>query len=272
MLTYLESFPQEAFLIDYNRNRDVDNAGLDPVPGTNVLEEYGQYELVHSLIEYDENWRIIQSNEDKPELIIGRPGSKYEPSRSLFRLDHDSRSQRSASVELMNFDPEDESFFDTPFAPEMRGLNQNQFRLPEPLISHPDSLEMADLVLGYQTEADVTEPFSFRVANDGVVPFEETLVLHFEVYNLARMNDETGFTRFELTYRILPVEEDGTVRTDESEFVLTLNFTNEERNVREDLEIETADLGPGLYDLRVQVNDMETGQQKERKIRFEVVE
>ncbi|MDX1590724.1 MAG: GWxTD domain-containing protein [Balneolaceae bacterium] len=272
MLTYLESYPQEAFLIDFNRYRDAGDTGLDPVPGSNVLEEYGNYELVHSLIEYDDNWKITTSVDDNPKLIINRPASERIPSRSLFRMNHDERAQRSASVKLMNNDPEDESFFDTPFASEIRGLNHTQFRIPVPLTSHPDSLEMADLVLGYRSENNATEPFSFRVANDGVVPFEETLVLHFEVYNLARMDQDAGFTRFDLTYRILPVEEDGTVRTDQSEFVLTLNFTNEERNVREDLEIETADLSPGLYDLRVQVIDTVTGQRKQRVTRFEVVE
>ncbi|PWN07675.1 GWxTD domain-containing protein [Rhodohalobacter mucosus] len=269
MLTYLESLPQEAFLIDFNRNH---YPGESPVRRTNVLEEYGSYDLTHSLLEYDEDWSIGSTWEATPELILERPSSDAIPSRSLFRTSHTGRSQRSASVKLLNFDPDDTNLFDTPFASEVRGLNRMQYRIPKPLVSHTDSLEMADLVLGYESDEAVTEPFSFRVANDGVVPFETTLVLHFEVYNLARMADNTGFTRFELTYRILPVEEDGSIRTDEAEFVLTLNFTNEDRNVIEDLEIETADLKPGLYDLRVQVIDTVTGQQKERKTRFEVVE
>lgn len=269
MLTYLESQPQEAFLIDFNRNH---YPGESPVRGTNVLEEYGSYDVIHSLIEYDDNWSIGSTIEDTPELILGRPASGAVLSRSLFRTNHTGRSHRSASVKLLNIDPDDDNLFDTPFASEIRGLNRTQYRIPEPLVSRTDSLEMADLVLGYESEAEATEPFSFRVANDGVVAFEKTLVLHFEVYNLARMAYNNGFTRFDLTYRILPVEEDGSVRTDEAEFVLTLNFTNENRNVIEDLEIETADLNPGLYDLRVQVIDTETGQQKERKTRFEVVE
>lgn len=273
MLTYLESRPQEAFRIDYYRGRfDGDRDDGEPLPGTNVLEQFAQYNLVHTLIEYDQNWRIRTNSEHNPDLVLTRSSSAEVPSRSLFRMEHTGRSQRSASVKLMNMDPDSENLFDTPFTSELRGLNRVQYRVPRLLVSHADSLEMADLVLGYESESETTEPFTFLVANDGVIPYEKTLVLHFEVYNLKRMDGETGFTRFELTYRILPVQEDGTVRTDEAEFVLTLNFTNEERNVIEDLEIETADLNPGLYDLRVQIIDTETGQQKERRTRFEVIE
>lgn len=271
LLTYLESKPQEAFLIDYYRNK-VERENLEGVrEGENILAQFENYELIHTILSYDENWTINSLNEDKPELIVYRSAADNNPSRSLFRTEHSGRSQQSASVKLLNKDPDSETLFETPFSSELRGLNRVQNRLSKPLVNHPDSLEMGDLVLGYESEMRAIEPFSFLVANDAMIPFEETLVLHFEVYNLKRMEDATGFTRFDLTYRILPVEEDGTVRTDEAEFVLTLNFTNEERNVIEDLEIETADLSPGLYDLLVQVNDTETGQRKERKIRFEVI-
>jgi GWxTD domain-containing protein len=271
LLTYLESHPQEAFLIDFYRSRMEQNDD-EPLPATNVLDQFGQYSLVHTLIEYDNDWKITSNLEHNPPLLLNRSSVTHTPSLSLFRMVHSGRSQRSASVKLLNFDPDSENLFETPFSSELRGLNRVQYRVPKPLVSHADSLEMADLVLGYESESEFTEPFSFLVANDGVVPYEKTLVLHFEVYNLKRMDNEVGFTRFDLTYRILPVEKDGTIRTDEAEFVLTLNFTNEERNVIEDLEIETADLSPGLYDLLVQVIDTETGQQKERRIRFEVVE
>lgn len=271
LLTYLESHPQEAFLIDLYRSRMEQNDD-EPLTATNVLDQFGQYSLVHTLIEYDNDWNITSNLEHNPPLLLNRSSDTHTPSLSLFRMVHSGRSQRSASAKLLNFDPDSENLFETPFSSELRGLNRVQYRVPKPLVSHADSLEMADLVLGYESESEFTEPFSFLVANDGVVPYEKTLVLHFEVYNLKRMDNEIGFTRFDLTYRILPVEKDGTIRTDEAEFVLTLNFTNEERNVIEDLEIETADLNPGLYDLLVQVIDTETGQQKERRIRFEVVE
>jgi hypothetical protein len=68
------------------------------------------------------------------------------------------------------------------------------------------------------------------------------------------------------------VDESGRVLTDQSEFILTLNFTSEENRLVENLEIETADLMPGLYELRVQISDVNTGQQVERQTRFEVLD
>jgi GWxTD domain-containing protein len=271
ILTYIESEAQEAFLIDYYRNMSRAEADEELGADQNVLQLYPFYELSHTLIEYDEEWNVRQRFSDEPELILRRSATEHTPSRTLFRSRHSGRPFQSATVELNNFDPESRSIHNTPFNQALRGLGKQQFRLPAPLVSHTDSMEVADLVLGFESD-EVTEPFAFQVANNAVIPAEETLVLHFEVYNLKRRDDETGFTNFELTYRILPVDEDGNIREGQAEFVLTLNFTNEHRDVIEDLEIETADLGPGLYDLRVRIIDTETGQERERTVRFEVVE
>ncbi len=274
LLTYIESSAQEAFLIDFHRNRMRTVNGEELRDGQNITEQFPYYEMTHSLQEYDDKWDVRVKKEHHPPFILNRSEASGEISRSMFETEHKGRHFRSASVELMNYDPDTRTLYETPFPEALRGMSRSQFRLPAPLVSHTDTLEMADLVLGFQSDDDdrVTEPFTFRVANDALIPFEKTLVLHFEVYNLKRRDDDTRFTQFELTYRILPVDEEGKVRTDQAEFVLTLNFTNEERHVIEDLEIETADLSPGLYDLRVRVIDTVTSQEKERTIRFEVVE
>lgn len=269
IITYVESEPREAFLIDYYRNRDRSDLETDFGNGVNVSGLFSFYELEHTLQVYDEKWNVVRSLSDLPELNIRRSSTDTN-SLSMFRFSQENNENQSVSVKLMNYDPDTETVYDTPFPKSLRGLNSLQFRQPEPLVSHSDSLEVADLVLGYQQEGLETEPFSFYVANNQTIPFRETLYLHFEVYNLAWQPN--GFTRFELTYRILPVEESGEIRTDETEFILTLNFTNEYQRVVEDLEIETTDLTPGLYELWVFVVDTVTGQEKERMIRFEVVD
>lgn len=272
LLTYIESDPQEAFMIDFHRNRSRMESEAELPEGEDVRSAFPYYELIHSLQRYDENWNRVSSDVDEPPIILSRSGSgNREVARSMYRSEHKERVNRSASAELMNYDPDTRTVYETPFNPALRGLGRLQFRVPEPLVNYPDSLEMADLVLGFESER-VTEPFSFQVANNALIPSDETLVLHFEVYNLERRADDTQFTEFELTYRILPVDENGETRTDQAEFVLTLNFTNEYETVIEDLEIETADLRPGLYDLRVHVTDTVTGQEKEREIRFEVID
>lgn len=269
ILTYIESSPQEAFLIDYHRNRNRPNNSSDMEYGTNVLNQFPFYELSHNLQSYDDIWNISQSNSAKPELIL-QTDLNGDISRSFFKNLHTTQLYQSASVELTNINPDSRSVNTTPFNRSLRGWNKIQFRQPIPLLSHPDSLEMADLVLGYKQGDNYTAPFSFTLANDQTVPFGKTLLLHFEVYHLQRL--QSGFTQFELTYRILPVDEEGNMRTDESEFVLTLNFTNEGTSVIEDLEIETANLGPGLYELVVDITDMKSDQTKERQIRFEVLD
>lgn len=270
IFTYVQSSAHEAFLIDYNRNQgtnlllkaDIDN-------GYNVLEEHTYYELVHNLLAYNQSWETTVNRSDQPPLLITRPSNK-RMSTSLFRQPHTGKTFQAVSVELMNYNPDSKSIYETPFPPALRGWNKEQYRQPQPLSSHPDSMEVSDLILGYNHPTQITEPFDFKVANNKLIPFGETLLLHFEVYNLMMQSD--GFSRFEMTYRILPVDEQGNLQTDQTEFVLTLNFTNEDSVVEESLEIETTDLNPGLYELIVSILDTESNQTKERRIRFEVIE
>ncbi len=269
IITYIESEPQEAFLIDFHRNRGRSNGNGELFDTENILEEFPFYELRHSLQKYDRNWNLLGLLIDQPSLVLNR-GEQDEFASTYFTSLHTNRSQVAASVQLFNHDPDSRTIDETPFPPAIRGWNKLQYRQPPPLRSHSDSLEVADLVLGYPDTTGVTEPFSFRVANNQIIPFGQTLLLHFEVYNLKRMSD--GFTHFELTYRILPVDDEGWVLSDQTEFILTLNFINEDIHVVEDLEIETADLSPGLYEIIVLIIDTESEQERQRRVRFEVVE
>jgi len=269
IITYIESSPQEAFLIDYYRNREVNSTEDSLQLGTNVLYQLPFYELNHYLQTYTKQWTIDESYAQSLPLIIEK-NAGGPVSRSYVISKHTQQSNQSASVELINLNPDSKSINNTLFSSALRGRNKMQFRQPAPLVQHEDSLELADLVLGYQSEDNLTPPYSFTVANDQIVPFGKTLILHLEVYNLAKM--ESGFTQFELTYRIFPIDDDGNLLSDQTEFILTLNFTNEETTVIEDLEIETADLGPGLYELILNITDTQNQQVKERAIRFEVLE
>lgn len=269
ILTYIESSAQEAFLIDYNRNEGQNLLQQNLEQDYNVLDKHTYYELNHNLQAYNESWETTLNRSDQPPLIITRP-TENQISTSVFRQPHSGKTFQSVSVQLMNYNPNSESLFETPFPPALRGWNKSQYRQPEPLKSYTDTLEVSDLVLGFNHPNETTEPFDFKVANNKLIPFGETLLLHFEVYNLMEQAD--GFTHFEMTYKILPVDEQGKILRDQSEFVLTLNFTNETTVVKEDLEIETANLNPGFYELTVSILDTESNQTGERKIRFEVVE
>ncbi len=271
LVTFLESEPREAFLIDFSRNRP-DGVFLNDIRQTESLTELVPiYILEHSLQKYDSDWNIIEKETEEPEFSLQR--DEFKPGAlSVFRSAHEHRGQRSVSAELKNTDEDSRSLaLDTPYPKSTRGLGSLHFREPEPLLAHPDSLQLADIVLGFDLEENRDEQmFPFTVANNQAIPWRENLVLHFEVYNLEVQPN--GFSRFELTYRILPVDDSGELLTDQAEFILTLNFTSEENRLIEDLEIETADMRPGLYDLRLQITDMHTLQTRNRTTRFEVLE
>lgn len=270
LVTFIESEPREAFMIDFTRNRPegVTLGDLQRVDSISSL--LPQYELTHSLQSYNDDWELTDRELENVEFSLSNQ-SLRSGAVSVFRSGHTSRAQRSASAEIKNMDKNTRSTaFDTPYPESTRGLGSLHFRQPEPLSPNPDSLQMADLVLGYDIETDSESLFPFYVANNQTIPWQETLALHFEVYNLEVQPN--GFSRFELTYLILPVDEEGRVLTDQTEFTLTLSFTSEENRLNENLEIETADLMPGLYELRVQITDVNTRQQRQRNTRFEVMD
>jgi len=268
LITFLESNPKEAFLIDFHRNRPSNITLQDIEQAASTEELLPNYSLSHSLQFYDEEWNVTERYQDTTAIRLHR-NTQRDISYTVHEFPHSERKNQSFSVQLMNSDEDSQPIYNTPYPKELRGLGSSHFRQPEPLQSNPDSLQFADIVLGYQMHEDSDTPFSFIVANDQIIPWKETLVLHFEVYNLEMQAN--NFSQFELTYRILPVDEQGEVDTDLTEFVLTLNFTSEEERLIEDLEIETADLQPGLYELRVRVQDVNTRQEKNRSTRFEVV-
>jgi len=271
LVTFLESEPKDAFLIDFSRNRP-EGIYLDDIRHTeSVTEVVPNYILEHSLQKYNSDWDIVSKEVEQPSFNLQK--DEFRPGAlSVFRSPHQDRGQRSISAELSNIDDDSQSLaFDTPYPKSTRGLGSIHYREPQPLKSYPDSLQLADIVLGYELHEDRDgQMFPFTVANNQTIPWQETLVLHFEVYNLEVQPN--GFSRFELTYRILPVDDSGEILTDQDEFILTLNFTSDENRLIEDLEIETADLNPGLYDLRLQITDVHTLQTKNRTTRFEVIE
>lgn len=270
LVTFIESEPREAFMIDFTRNRPAGVTLGDLQRADSISGLLPQYQLTHSLQSYSENWEL--TGQELVDVEFGLSNNSLRSGAvSVFQSDHTNRAQRSASAEIKNMDENTlGTAFDTPYPKSTRGLGSVHFRQPEPLSANPDSLQMADLVLGYDIQPESESMFPFYVANNQTIPWQETLALHFQVYNLGVQSN--GFSRFELTYQILPVDEEGKVLTDQTEFTLTLSFTSEQNRLGENLEIETADLMPGLYELRVQVTDVNTMQQRQRNTRFEVME
>lgn len=267
LITFLESQPVSALLQDLNQVPDPEAVSGDTV----ITQQLPPYELTHLLQVYNRSWEVDIHRPDSPALNLSDTSDPNAIIQSVFQTPHQAAQFQSATALLtQESDSTDQNRYSTLFPAGLRGLGAVKNRQPEPLEASPEQLEVGDLILGFRDDGlPERYPFNFRVANDQMIPADETLVLHFEVYNLAP-NPDTGFTRFELTYRIYPVLEDGTVVHDEEEFYLTINFEDDRTRVVEDLEIQTSNLQEGLYELQVYIQDRVNDQQQQKNIRFEV--
>ena len=246
---------------------------LESRPGQALRQEpeaqAADYTLQHAFLDYNQRWQVRAHEVHHPQTdeMTGRPDQVVQ---SVFITPHTGENFQAGSVQLLSTESDVPGLSEL-FPANLRGLGTVRNRQPEPLVSQPGELELADLILGYQDELPEDYPFTFRVANDQTIAADESLILHFEVYNLEPV-PSSGFTRFELTYRIYPVLESGSLQTGDEAFYLTIRFEDDRTRLVEDLEIQTASLSSGLYELQVTIQDLVSRQQKRRSIRFEVTE
>jgi GWxTD domain-containing protein len=273
IISFVESAPGRAILQDMEVNRELYFPDIPEMPESDTLktdlpDKLDDYQLDHKFIVYNRDW-IEKKRDDDTPLIRSFLDKESGIIQSVFISGHDYEYYQSAAASLINKNPESKTLYPSIFPEELRGLGTLKNRQPVPLKPDPDQLELGDLILGFRDELPEDYPFNFRVANDQMIPGDQSLILHFQVYNL-QPRPTTGFTHFELTYRIYPVMEDGSLLTDEEMFYLTINFEHDETRLTEDLEIQTAQLSSGLYELQVMIEDQESGQEQRKDIRFEV--
>jgi GWxTD domain-containing protein len=272
LISFVESNPGSALIQDLDINSDIyqlPESEPDTIAIIDDTDYLSDFTLDHKLIIYNRNWDEIDYKQDTPEIIQFDHINGGRFVQSVFVSEHERQNFQSASAMLINNNPETKSLFPSIFPENLRGLGTLKNRQPAPLEHDPGQLELGDLILGFHDDIPDDYPFNFRVANDQMIPGDQSLLLHFQVYNLVPR--ATGFTHFELTYRIYPVLEDGTLLTDQEAFYLTINFEQDETRVAEDLEIQTTQLESGLYELQVMVQDRITEQERNRNIRFEVM-
>jgi len=249
------------YIITFLESNPFEPEDSDSIQAKNSAGFFSEIEeLSHSLILYDKNW-------DPEKRYAGKPDLQDTFMRSFYRIPHRERNRLIGSAMILK---EDSESFQSPVFPFPSGLyafGKKQAMQPKPLTADIQKFEVSDLVLGYKNLPD-RQPFPFIVANNQTIPHDENLFLHFEVYHLKRKPE--GFTEFELTYRIFPVDRTGNVITDQQEFTLTLNFGSESDRVSENLEIQTAQLPPGFYELQTVFVDAVSRDEIRRRLRFEV--
>lgn len=266
--TFLESRPGQVFLDDLAFNEEV----LFPHDTTTAEEALGYYELSHGLVFTSETGEVLTRSVVPAELILDF--QEDLPSSTVFTVPQSENGrQLTFYAELYNRHPDSAPRLgDTPFPQALRGRGKLESELPEPLSTDPATLEMADLVLGWQMRENAPEGtlFPFVVANHREIPEGEELAVHLEIYNLQRGVD--GFTDFRIDYEVQPVRRMEWLRGREQEFSLTLDQRTTQTRFTENLEIRTRELPPGRYRLRLAATDKLSGQQMEREIEFRVVE
>ena len=266
--TFLESRPRQAFLEDFAFNEEV----LLPGDTAAVEQALAYYELSHGLLVTGENGQVLNRSAMPAELILDFRDDLS--SSTVFTVPYADTSRRlTLYAELHNRHPgSSPRLGQTPFPPELRGLGRLVSELPEPLSTDPATLEMADLVLGWQMRHDTPEGtlFPFVVANHRQIPEGEELAVHLQIYNLQQAGD--GFTDFRIDYEVQPVRRMEWLRGREQEFSLTLDQRTTQTRFTENLEIRTRELPPGRYRLRLVTTDNTSGQRVEREIEFRVVE
>ena len=265
--TFLESRPQPAFIGDLAANQD---SMVAHAPDTaTVADLFRHYQLLHGLQLKSAEGRILSHKSVAAPLVLD--STNTAPSYSVFMVPWVEGGSQTRYAELHNRHPKSRPVIDSPFPHSLRGRGKLVKKQPEPLFSEPGTLQMGDLILGYQMQPESeVQLYPFVVANDKRIPIDEELALHFEVYHLQPADD--GIARVKLFYQIVPVNWLGWTKERNQLFSATLNLETTEDRYTENLEIKTRQLAPGTYVLRIQATNPSSGQQVKREVEFEIVE
>lgn len=270
--TFVQSYPQTAFLNDYLRNRSDAPVSVDRISQEVRSQAAGaldEYDLSHSVRIFGEFYAQNDAVESPAPLVLDR--EKHSP--SVLRVPNGQEGTRQLfSAELFNRDNTSSVRGERgPFPPDLRGVGTTEVRQPEPLTTEPDQIEMGDLILGFGMISDSEDRYPFRVTHNRRIPSGEALAVHVEVYHLQTNAD--NISDFTLNYEVMEPNP-GIIRwisKYRSNTELTLNIQNDSSRYAENLEIRTRDLDTGSYLLRLVATDRATGQSMERELEFEVV-
>jgi GWxTD domain-containing protein len=272
LITFLESRPQQAFLVDLSINQDSMYAAHDQVDEDEATAQvFGSYRLVHGLQLRDPAWKLLSGTRLEPNMILDFEDERTS-SGSVFTVPHLGTGHTQVFyAELHNRHPASRPLRVTPFPDHLRGLGKVELLQPEPLRIEPGRMEASDIILGFEKREEIGENqlFPFVVSNEKKIPEGENLVIHFQLYNMSQ--DPGGISRFTMDYELRPVNFIGWSRRTADEFTLSLDFENDAPQFTETLEVQSTGLEVGRYELRLTFTDRGSGEVVERRVRFDVV-
>lgn len=273
--TFLVSRPQRAFLTDLAVNQDsmVSREAPDSVK---VRQAFDSYQLLHGVELIAGSGRKL-GGERHPALLRINGDDLDTPSPSGFMIPYRQDITQQFYAELRNTHPNTRSTLeknrpdiDSPFPKDVRGVGTLTTAQPEPMEVTPGRLQLGELILGWDMGSQPGGLVPFKVAHQKQVPEGEPLALHLEAYHLQPGNN--GLYGFTLSYEIRPVNFLGWTQERKDQLSITLNFEHDRPQLRENIEIQAADLPPGRYVLRVRARDAHSDNEAYREVEFKVVE
>ncbi|MDX1673106.1 MAG: GWxTD domain-containing protein, partial [Balneolaceae bacterium] len=159
LATIMQSRPQKAFRIDFFANYpQASTASADNSLNMNSVDQnrLDNYTLVHGLRLYNQEWDLLTQGRFDPAIVTGAD----KPSVSVFNVPHVGEQVIQVfAAELHNYDDESSyGYGASPFPNYLRGTGEVQKRQPaERLNTSFASLEMGDLVIGYEKREPISE-------------------------------------------------------------------------------------------------------------------
>ncbi len=253
---FIKSDVADAGYFDYLRK----NNRLDDEMWNNYSVDIGAQLLGESEQVMEESRRLITLNSRNAENV-----------NTSFNISHQSGgAQLRGAVALYDSTGDPESISEnTVFKDGLSAMGENSRQIPEPLPT--EGLTMGDIILGYGTNnmRAASDEIPFRIAHERVLPQGQSLKLYYEIYNLSQ--NANGMSRFSFQYQINAVSKTLFIRREEkSDLSITINNESARSRFTNSLEIKTADLQPGTYELDITVNDLLSDQKINRQLEFEI--
>lgn len=270
LITFFESYPTAAFLMDLTRNNE--SMVADTEESGQILSLISEwYSLQQGIELYNTDMIQVGRIRDRPMLVLETDTSIPTVSVVDIPFIEEDASQFFYS-KLYNYHPETEPSQPSLFPDELRGIGRDSATQSGHL--QPDEengLLMSDLIFGYNLMLTDDIRYPFIIKHDRIIPEDVNPVVHFEIFGLEQ--DEAGFSSFEIEYDFRPQRGFLSFLRRTSEHLSgTVEFTTASTKFRESLEFDNLMLTRGEYTLTLIVRDLQSGRELSRELEFSVEE
>lgn len=139
-----------------------------------------------------------------------------------------------------------------------------------PLIADPSIFEVSDLAVGTPVKvAALEQALPFPLLPSARIWTGDALRVYLELYHLTP--DAGGTTRYDLRFRLLPLDEVGEVKSSPQPVTLGIHFESGNERAQRHFDIGLAGLEIGFYRLEVDATDLVSGATRARATEIEII-